>query len=599
MVAALNFARENLGKQLLRAKRKIGVITYTNAAADEINRRSEEYSCFAISTIHSFAWTLIQPFQRDIKTWLIEKLEKDIQELITKSGRARDVELPQKQERLLAVRDIFQFTYSPTGANSGRASLNHGEVISICADFLRRPLMQEIFISQYPILFIDESQDTNKNLMDVFLNIQQQHGARFMLGLFGDMMQRIYLDGKEHLEKAIGPEWKTPAKIINYRSPQRIIKLVNTIRSEADNHPQRPREGAPEGIARVFIARADITNKYAFEENVCQTMAKIAEDSSWIAPEKDVKMLTLEHKMAAVRLGFEQLYNALDHSKKLRGRAFEKLTTLDPSPQVRDLAFITEILLPLMQACRGNNSFGIMRILKKYSPLLQPKIFSELPNVEADHNQVKEAKQAAEALFALWANDADPSLKDILASLLRTGLLAVPDKLKQGLASNEGTTLPAEGTFVPQDDAEEGGDNDPDERQKQRNVWAAFDNIPFSQISLFYQYITGESLFDTHQGVKGLEFPRVMVILDDEAAGGNLFSYDKLFGAKGLSPTDKSNIQADKDNALTRTNRLFYVICSRAQQSLAIVIYSTNPAKVRQTLLEKGIFTEDEITLAE
>ena len=222
-----------------------------------------------------------------------------------------------------------------------------------------------------------------------------------------------------------------------------------------------------------------------------------------------------------------------------------------------------------------------------------------MPDTEADHTQIKKTKQAAEALFSLWANEADPSLKEILASLLHTGLLAVPDKLKQGLALNAGVATPTEVTPVPQDDdAEEGGDKDPDERQKQRNAWTAFVNIPFSQISLFYQYIKGESTFDTHQGVKGLEFPRVMVILDDEAAGGNLFSYDKLFGAKGLTPTDKSNIQADKDNALTRTNRLFYVICSRARQSLAIVIYSTNPEKVRETLLEKGIFTEDEITLA-
>ena len=155
---------------------------------------------------------------------------------------------------------------------------------------------------------------------------------------------------------------------------------------------------------------------------------------------------------------------------------------------------------------------------------------------------------------------------------------------------------------VPEEAAEENEDaegEDPEERQKLQAAWAAFVQIPFSQIALFHQYIKGESPFDTHQGVKGLEFPRVMVILDDEAAGGNLFSYDKLFGAKALTTTDKSNIQTGKDNSLTRTNRLFYVICSRAEQSLAIVIYSANPRQVRDTLLAKAIFTNDEIILAE
>lgn len=597
LVAALNFARENLGKRLIREKRKIGVITYTNAAADEINRRSEEYSCFAISTIHSFAWTLIQPFQRDIKIWLMQKLEEDIKALATKSGRAREVELPQKQARLLESRGIRQFNYSPTGANSGRGSLNHGEVISLCADFLSHPLMQEIFISQYPILLIDESQDTNKNLIDVFLGIQQQHASRFMLGLFGDMMQRIYLDGKEALDKSIGADWETPSKIINYRSPHRIIKLVNTIRTAADSHQQECCAGAPEGLVRVFIAQASLADKDAFEENASRIMAQATGEPHWVVPEQDVKTLTLEHKMAAVRLGFEQLYNALDHSKKLRGRAFEKLTTLDPRPQVRDIAFLTEILLPLMQAHRENNPFGIARILKKHSPILQPK---ELPNIEADHSQVKKAKQAAETLFSLWANGADPDLKSILSSLLDTGLLTVPDKLKQGVALNSGATVSSGAVLEAlEDESEETGNNDLEERQKQQIAWADFVNVPFSQISLFHKYIKGESSFDTHQGVKGLEFPRVMVILDDEAAGGNLFSYDKLFGAKALTTTDKNNIQAEKDNALTRTNRLFYVICSRAQQSLAIVIYSADPSKVRDTLLVKNIFTEDEIILAD
>lgn len=600
LVAALNFAREHLGTRLMLEKRKIGVITYTNAAADEINRRSEQYTCFAISTIHSFAWELIHPFQSDIKVWLMRKLAEDIQALETKSGRARDVELPRKRARLSAVHGVRRFTYSPTGINSGRDSLNHGEVISLCADFLSRPLMQEIFVSRYPILFIDESQDTNKSLMDVFLDIQRAYPTRFMLGLFGDMMQRIYLDGKESLDKSIGTDWATPSKEINYRSPKRIVGLINAIRSAADDHQQQERDGAADGFVRVFIAPASSTDKNAFERSACQTMARLTGDDLWVESPKNVKTLTLEHKMAAARLGFEQLYNALDHSKKLRARAFEKLTKLDPRPQVRGIAFLTEILLPLVQANRENNPFGIAGILKKHSPLLQPQPLNELLDVDAECHQVKNAKKAASELFALWDNDADPRLDRILSSLAATGLLNVPDTLKQGMALNaaaiaSGNAVPEE--FAEEDEGAEG--EDPEEREKLQAAWAAFVQTPFSQIALFRQYIKGESPFDTHQGVKGLEFPRVMVILDDEAAGGNLFSYDKLFGAKALTTTDKSNIQAGKDNSLTRTNRLFYVICSRAEQSLAIVIYSANPRQVRDTLLAKAIFANDEIILAE
>ena len=44
----------------------------------------------------------------------------------------------------------------------------------------------------------------------------------------------------------------------------------------------------------------------------------------------------------------------------------------------------------------------------------------------------------------------------------------------------------------------------------------------FSQFEKYVEYISGESQFGfgTHQGIKGLEFPRVMVIMDDEEAKG-------------------------------------------------------------------------------
>jgi DNA helicase-2/ATP-dependent DNA helicase PcrA len=58
---------------------------------------------------------------------------------------------------------------------------------------------------------------------------------------------------------------------------------------------------------------------------------------------------------------------------------------------------------------------------------------------------------------------------------------------------------------------------------------------PFSQVEKFASYVSGKALFDTHQGVKGLEFERVMVIMDDEEARGFMFKYENLFGAKSVT----------------------------------------------------------------
>ena len=101
--------------------------------------------------------------------------------------------------------------------------------------------------------------------------------------------------------------------------------------------------------------------------------------------------------------------------------------------------------------------------------------------------------------------------------------------------------------------------------------------------------------FDTHQGVKGLEFDRVLVIIDDSEAKGFMFSYDKLFGVKDLSDTDKKNRIEGKDTSVERTQRLFYVTCTRAKNSLAVVMYTDNPQGVKNESISKGWFDEQEI----
>lgn len=88
-----------------------------------------------------------------------------------------------------------------------------------------------------------------------------------------------------------------------------------------------------------------------------------------------------------------------------------------------------------------------------------------------------------------------------------------------------------------------------------------------------------------------------MVVLDDAEARGFLFSYEKLFGAKEQTDTDLKNEQEGKDTSNRRTARLFYVACTRAMESLAVVAYSENPELVKSTALRNGWFSEEEILI--
>jgi len=120
-------------------------------------------------------------------------------------------------------------------------------------------------------------------------------------------------------------------------------------------------------------------------------------------------------------------------------------------------------------------------------------------------------------------------------------------------------------------------------------------SVPFDELERYSAYVTGNTKFATHQGIKGLEFPRVMVVMDDVEARGFLFSYEKLLGAKAKTDTDIKNEREGRDTSIMRTTRLFYVACTRAQKSLAVVAYSEDINAVKSTAISNGWFTEEEI----
>lgn len=85
-----------------------------------------------------------------------------------------------------------------------------------------------------------------------------------------------------------------------------------------------------------------------------------------------------------------------------------------------------------------------------------------------------------------------------------------------------------------------------------------------------------------------------MVVMDDKIAGGTLISYDKILGGTALSKKDKENVEKGKETTIDRTLRLLYVTCSRAQETLALVLWSSDPAATLVRIKESGWFADDE-----
>lgn len=590
LVEALKVLRSKRAKQLRLHGQRVGVITYTNAACDEIKQRLDYESLIEVSTIHSFVWSLIGSFHADIKSWLIINLNAKIDELNEKQrkgrgGKAsldRGKEIEIKQSRLTSLDSIKRFTYNPNGDNVGRDSLNHSEVIEIGAYFLtQKPLMQDILISKFPILLIDESQDTIKSLMEALFEVQRKHSERFVLGLFGDTMQRIYGHGKEDLGIDIPSEWGKPAKQMNHRCPLRVIKLINKIRSVVDGQEQKPRSDKEEGFVRFFILPIGATNKSQAEDEVKKQMATITNDPLWSGPNAEVKTLTLEHHMAARRMGFIEMFEPLYEVDSL------KTGLLDGS--LPGLRIFSQQVLPIIKAKRTNDDFSITAIARKYSPLLTKDTIKAMG--EDQSLQVEKTRKAVESLLALWTDDKKPRFLDILRNIAQTSLFEIPESLRPIAFRSK----------IEQDTVEKSNETSPSEDDDSGSIFDAWDKFlltSFEQIEPYDNYVNGQAHFGTHQGIKGLEFPRVMVIIDDNEARGFMFSFDKLFGVKEKTETDIKNEQEGKDTGIDRTRRLFYVTCSRTEKSLAIVYYSPDPKRTREQLLDDGWFEDSEIIVS-
>jgi DNA helicase-2/ATP-dependent DNA helicase PcrA len=582
LVETMKMFRQKYGQEFRIFGRKVAVITYTNAACDEIKHRIDYDPIFAVSTIHSYAWELIRTYHKDIREWLRHNLEIEINDLQEKQrkGRAgtkasadRTVQIESKQKRLNRLNTIKNFTYNPNGENIGKNSLNHAEVIGLAADFLsNKSLMRKILVRKYPVLLIDESQDTQKDLIDAFFAVQRKYSGKFCLALFGDTMQRIYADGKVGLEGAVPSEWEKPVIIKNHRCPKRIVRLINTIRSQVDTHEQEPADGAAEGFVRLFlVSDHEHADKASIEAVIMKKMAEITSDDKWSVGPSDVKALTLEHHMAARRSGFSDFFEPLYRIKKFRTGLLDG--TLSGIP------FFSQQILPLIESLQSGNRFAVAQIVKKYSPIVR---HDTLRDSKSPLEDLRTADAAVQSLFTLWDNDSDPLLIDSLKAVAASGLFAIPDVFAPIVSRADS---PEE-----EEDSVETSDNDPT-----IDAWNKALSAPFSQLQSYVEYISDRSPFGTHQGIKGLQFPRVMVILDDNEARGFMFSYDKLFGAKAPSSTDTKNAEDGKETSIDRTRRLFYVTCSRTQSSLAVVVYIKEKDKIRDHLRELLWFEDDEI----
>lgn len=79
------------------------------------------------------------------------------------------------------------------GSDYPKGILGHDDIIRMATHFMmERPIFRTLLAQQLPIVFVDESQDTQPVVAEALKAVAKQAGSDFCLGFLGDPMQRIY-----------------------------------------------------------------------------------------------------------------------------------------------------------------------------------------------------------------------------------------------------------------------------------------------------------------------------------------------------------------------------------------------------------------------
>lgn len=591
------------GEALKNRRQKVACITYTEIAAQEIWADVGNNALVHVSTIHSFLWTITRTFQRDIRDWVQRRIDERVADLRTEAAgfgprvlqRTRDTN-QRKIERLEASRApasvVEIFSYG-TGGNYAKGILGHDDIIRVATDFLReRPLFRTLLAQQYPFVFVDESQDTQASVIDALRAVDRQLGPKFCLGFFGDPMQRIFVTGGGAIEPE--QDWMEIAKPENFRCPTSVLAVANAIRQAGDDLVQEGgrteevdgRRVPVVGTAQIFILPAD-ARRDEFARRVRKFVAERNGDEKWQSGgPTDVKMLVIVHRMAALRLGFGELYSAMND------RAPDKFSEGFMDGNSWPLRPFISLILPVVVAAAARREFDIMALLRKHSPRLKAERLRERPLADG----LAQLRAATTRLTELMAEGSAATVREVLTLVHQHELLCLEPRMLSYL--EEAHQEPEEAAALDADhvDAAAGGDAEDDaELTLEIAAMDAFLACPARQFISYQNYVQQESPFATQHGVKGAEYQRVMVVLDDEEGTHRQYSYDKYFGVKAPTKEDLKKTAAGDETSVERTRRLFYVCCTRALSDLVVVYFSTDPALAESRVRQSGIFPDDAI----
>lgn len=516
---ALRLIIDEQGVLLLQKSQRVACITYTNVAINEIIERTDGHPAVHASTIHSFCWDLIKGFQpylrakvSEIDAWA-EKLEE------TDGVGTR----------------MINYDLGHRSINDTHLLLHHDDVVTLAVALMEQRKFRQIFSARFPILFIDEYQDTNAGFANSILQHFIAPRVGPLIGLFGDSWQKIYGDGSGLIEhenlKHIGKE-------ANFRSVKDVVEVLKKIRPEL---PQEVQDPDATGHVAVFHSNkwagtrrggshwaGDLPaeDAHRFLEGLRQQLS----DKGWdFAPNK-TKILMLTHTVLAKEQNYSQIASTYRYNESF-------IKKEDPH-----IEFLVDTVEPVCEAFK-NGRYGEM--------------FATIGARSDCIRSHKDKRTWAKDMRSLIEHRENGTIGEVLDIMKETRHPRLPDKVKR--------TETELATASPEEIEES-------QTLSQINKLRV---IPYTELISLALFINDHTPFSTKHGVKGAEFENVLVVL---GRGWNHYNWNQFL------EWFPNKYPANKSDFYERNRNLFYVVCSRPKKRLALLFTQKLSGAALETL---------------
>ncbi|UMQ41839.1 UvrD-helicase domain-containing protein [Chryseobacterium sp. Y16C] len=604
-------------------------ITLTNVAVDEIKARIGENKNFIVSTIHSFLNDLIKDYKKNIHEVIFEifKVEKIIRKELdtgedekeykknehekykklygkyagklftttgektskvigkreydkepTKFNNDLNIEADKLNEKILEIIksiDYNKIRYNETRYNKfNELSFGHDELLHIASLlFKKHSLLGKIVSDKFDFILIDEYQDTNEKIVDIFLNSIPKNN-KTTIGFFGDSMQGIYDDGIGDVEKEI-----TENKLIkiekedNFRCSDKVIDFINTIRNDGleqnlalkNAETSEDRKGEVKLYYSIYdkkpTTHSSFEDKDKYFEYLNQLITKVSADNP------EVKKLMLTNKSISNELGFRILYQIFND------RYTEVKEEIEKTLERIQLIEIYE----LCSAYKNKNyNFVFVKLrkcgfeLKSVKDKIRIKrLFDELLNTNQSVNEVLKFAFDNKLISKSDSYKQYISNRDAYLENLKND---VRFQYLESLYFDEGnssTKMTAKDASVSTEEFEEF------EKNLKRKIFyndLFSEKLKFPEVLNYYNYIDENNTSDyiTMHKTKGSGIENVMVVMDEYF--WNKYNFRTIYD-------DEEDLSKKLKN-----KKLFYVACSRTIKNLICVRLVSDEKEEKQLL---------------